>query len=141
MPHSARSQRSDRRDVVRSASSPQLIQAHWVQLCSKIGERRAGSARDRAAARYVLAQFRVAGLQAVHEEAFPCVSVVKSEAEMAIGRPGKLRGVPARVLAGSPSMRGARPVETELVWVEMPEQAERLFQPSLRGKVVALVGP
>jgi hypothetical protein len=28
-----------------------------------------------------------------------------------------------------------------LVWIEMPEQAQRLFQPSLRGKVAVLFGP
>ena len=52
-----------------------------------------------------------------------------------------MRRVAARVLAGSPSTRGSAPIETDLVWVEMPEQAQRLFQPALRDKAVVLFGP
>ena len=114
---------------------------HWSQLCVRIGERRAGSAGDQAAGDYIRQQFRLAGLEAVHGEPFPCVSVVDAQAHIAIGKGRAFRTVPARVLAGSPGTRGARPVEGDLVWVEMPEQAERLLNPSLRGKVVALFGP
>jgi Iap family predicted aminopeptidase len=32
-------------------------------------------------------------------------------------------------------------VEADLVWIEMPEQAERLFRDSLKGKIVVLFGP
>ena len=121
--------------------SPERLRRHWSQLCLRIGERRAGSAGDRAAAAYVLDQFRRAGLQEAHEESFPCVHVAEARADVAIGRGGKLEAVPARVLAGSPGTPGAKPVEGDLVWVEMPEQAERLFQPALRAKIVVLVGP
>ncbi|HTL17061.1 MAG TPA: hypothetical protein VL793_07480, partial [Patescibacteria group bacterium] len=117
------------------------LQQHWFHLCSRIGERRAGSAGDRAAADYLLEQFRAAGLQNVHAEAFDCISVTAAKAELAIGAGSKLKSVPARVLAGSPSTKGTRQIETDLVWVEMPEQADRLFGPRLRGKVVMLVGP
>jgi hypothetical protein len=121
--------------------SKKRIQQHWSHLCTGIGERRAGSAGDRAAADYILEQFRAAGLSAVHEESFPCVSVVNARADFAIGKAGALKSVPARVLAGSPATAGSGPVESELVWIEMPEQAERLRQAGLRGKIVVLFGP
>ena len=123
------------------SASQERQRDHWAHLCSKIGERRAGSAGDRAAADFILAEFRAAGLQAVHAEAFQCNSVLKSQADIALGTRGKLRRVPARVLAGSPSTSGAHSIETDVVWVEMPEQAPRLLQPSLRGKVIVLFGP
>jgi hypothetical protein len=123
------------------AASRERIQAHWSYLCSEIGERRAGSRGDRKAADYVLETFRASGLSAVHGEDFPCVSVVEARVELAIGRGKKLASVPARVLAGSPGTPRGRTVDSELVWVEMPEQAERFLQPSLRGKIVVLVGP
>ena len=124
-----------------NSASLERIRAHWDVLCAQIGERRAGSQGDRAAADYILKQFQVAGLSCVHLEEFSCVSVVRSEAEIAIGNKGALRNIPARVLAGSPSTRGETPIETDLVWVEMPEQAERLLKASLRGKVIVLIGP
>jgi hypothetical protein len=93
------------------------------------------------AADYILGQFRAAGLPLVYSETFPCVWVVKAEAEIAMGTGQNLRHIPARVLAGSPSTGGRGLIETDLVWVEMPEQAKRLLQPSLRGKVIVLVGP
>ncbi|HZR17544.1 MAG TPA: M28 family peptidase [Verrucomicrobiae bacterium] len=120
---------------------PARIRKHWSCLCSKIGERRAGSPGDSAAAHYILSEFRAAGLDKVYTEPFECVSVLKAEAELAMGSGARLEPVPARVLAGAPSTQGARPVETELIWIEMPEQAERLLQPRVRGKVVVLVGP
>jgi len=110
-------------------------------LCSEIGERRAGSCGDQAAAEYILQQFCDAGLQSVHSEEFPCVSVVNARAAIAIGDARELRKIPARVLAGSPGTPGSRTLKGELAWIEMPEQAERLFTPSLRGKIVVLFGP
>lgn len=124
-----------------SSAPGELLRRHWAQLCGRIGERRAGSAGDRAAADYVLGEFRRAGLADVQGEPFPCVSVARAKAEIALGRAGRLRPVPARVLAGSPATIGDKSVESDLVWVEMPEQARRLFQPSLRGKAVVLFGP
>jgi len=134
-PHANRESSND------SAVSAKTIRAHLVQLCVKIGERRAGSAGDRAAADYILQQFRRVGLADVHGEPFPCVSVAQARAEVALGTTGRLRRVSARVLAGSPSTLGAKTLETDLIWVEMPEQAKRLLRPSLRGKVVVLFGP
>jgi peptidase M28-like protein len=125
------------------AQSPSIarITRHWSQLCVRIGERRAGSAGDQAAADYILQQFHGLGLKDVHGEPFSCVSVAAARATIAIGIGGKLQPVPARVLAGSPGIPGGDSVEGELVWVEMPEQAERLIRPELRGKVVVLFGP
>ncbi len=120
---------------------PERLQAHWFELCQRIGERRAGSRGERAAADYLLSQFRQAGLQAVHDEPFPCVTVASAEAEVALAQGKAWVQTPARVLAGSPGTPGAKAVEGDLVWIEMPEQAKRLIQPRLRGKVVVLFGP
>jgi hypothetical protein len=121
------------------APARQRLQTHLTKLCSEIGERRAGSRGDRETAEYMLHHFRQAGLQSVHAEEFPCVWVAEAQANIAIGTAGQLRDVPARVLAGSPGTPG--PASGELVWIEMPEQAERLFQPTLRSKIVVLFGP
>lgn len=121
--------------------SPARMLTHWTMLCARIGERRAGSRGEQAAADYLIEQFLRAGLQSVHLEMFPCVTVVEARAEIAVRDRRGLMPLPARVLAGSPPTPGGGWMEGDLVWVEMPEQAERLFQASLRGKVVVLVGP
>jgi len=121
--------------------SAERLRRHWSELCQTIGERRAGSAGDRAASDYIERQFRAAGLSAVHAEAFPCVSVARARAQVAIGCGRKLQAAEARVLAGSPATPSGRTVEAELVWIEMPEQADRLFKPELKGKIVVLFGP
>ncbi|HLH54264.1 MAG TPA: M28 family peptidase [Verrucomicrobiae bacterium] len=122
-----------------SVSAPKL-RLLWSNLCSSIGERRAGSAGDGAAGHFILNQFRASGLEA-RAEPFQCASVVDANAHIALGNGSRLRRVPARVLAGSPSTRGTSAIETDLAWIEMPEQASRLFQPALRDKVVILFGP
>src|SRR5436190_7631902 len=121
--------------------SAERINRHWSHLCRHIGDRRAGSEGDRAAADYILQEFRRLGLERVHGDSFPCVSVAEAQARLSIGTGRKLRPVPARVLAGSPGIPGGAAVDGELVWVEMPEQADRLFGPILRGKMVVLFGP
>lgn len=140
MPSSSRNRRSTRTGIEPSLAPSELLRALWSNLCSTIGERRAGSAGDGAAAGFVLNQFRSIGLEA-HSEPFSCASVIKAKAEIALGTGSKLLRVPARVLAGSPSTRGTRSIETDLVWVEMPEQARRLLEPASRGKVIVLFGP
>lgn len=126
-----------------SAQTPSVkrIWRRWSQLCQRIGERRAGSSGDQAAAEYILAEFRALGLEGIQGESFPCVSVTEARADISIGNRARLQPVPARVLAGSPGIPRRGYVEGDLVWVEMPEQAERLFGPELRGKVVVLFGP
>jgi hypothetical protein len=114
---------------------------HWTHLCETIGDRRAGSAGEQAAADYLLQQFAALGLANVHAEPFPCVCAVRAEVELAVHVGGRFELVSGRVLAGSPGTPGSRPVEGDLLWVEMPEQAERKLTPSARGKIVVLVGP
>lgn len=120
---------------------PQRLWRHWEMLCRRIGERRAGSPAEQAAADYLLAQFKAAGLKQVHAEPFPCVSVTRAQADIAVRVGGAWQRLPGRVLAGSPPTPNGQAVEGELVWVEMPEQARRKFLPGLRGKIVVLVGP
>lgn len=121
--------------------SPERLNQHWSELCQKIGERRAGTTGDYAALDYVLRHFQTAGLSAVHAESFPCVSVAHARAELAIGRGRQLLPLEARVLAGSPATPGNGSVAGDLVWIEMPEQANRFLKPSLKGKIVVLFGP
>jgi hypothetical protein len=130
--------RTDRHTL---SPSPARLLEHWGVLCARIGERRAGTGGEQAAADYLQAQFRAAGLKNVHAEPFPCTAVEASRAEVSFDKARLGRPVLARALAGSPGTPGARAVEGELVWIEMPEQADRLFTRRLRGKVVVLVGP
>lgn len=122
-------------------ASPDRIHNHWKALCTRIGERRAGSVGEQAAADYIAQQFTELGLANVHAEPFPCVSLRSAKVEVSIGNAGNLQSVPARALAGAPSTRGGKAVEADLVWVEMPEQAQRLLTRSVKGKVVVLFGP
>ena len=64
---------------------PERIQARWSHLCQHIGERRAGGAGERAAAEYILDQFRQTHLDTVHAEPFPCTAVGETRAEIALG--------------------------------------------------------
>jgi hypothetical protein len=122
-------------------ASPERIVEHWNHLCAGIGERRAGSNGDRVAGDLILGYFRQLGLSNVHGEEFPCVTVESAEAEISLGKPRGFHTVEARALSGSSSTPGGKALEGELVWIEMPEQAERMLQPSLRGKIVVLFGP
>ena len=97
------------------------MQQHWSHLCSRIGDRRAGSAGDRAAAEYILERFRAAGLADVRAEAFPRVEGGGSQSRAGLGElvagssPYRPAFWPAR-----PALPAARAVQGELVWVEMP---------------------
>lgn len=121
--------------------SPDRSWEHWKFLCEDLGDRRAGSANERAAADYLVRQFNQAGLTNAHSEAFPCRTVKKAEAKVVVRIDGRSESVIGRVLAGSPGTRDGDWAEGELVWIEMPEQAERFLTPALSGKVVVLVGP
>ena len=61
------------------------LRQHWETLCSHIGERRAGSKGDAAAANYILEHFRKSQLQTVHAEDFPCTSVARARADVRLG--------------------------------------------------------
>jgi aminopeptidase YwaD len=113
---------------------------HWRVLCQRIGERRAGSWGETAAADYLQKQLRRLGLDS-HLEPFACTSLKRSEVRLSVQTSRGFRSVPARALVGAPATPGRRELTAELVWVEMPEQAGRLFTPALRGKIVVLFGP
>ena len=61
--------------------------------------------------------------------------------ELQVEAGGKWRNIPARAIVGAPGTPGGREVVGELVWVEMPEQANRVFKSGIRGKIVVLFGP
>jgi hypothetical protein len=86
-------------------------------------------------------QFQTLGLASAHLEPFPCVSLRKSSVELAIGTDHSLKRVAARAIAGAPATPGNKAIETELVWIEMPEQGHRHLNASLKGKVAVLIGP
>jgi aminopeptidase YwaD len=118
---------------------PKRIWRDWEVLCRDIGERRAGTKGEKAAAQYILEQFQNSGLQPARLEPFPCVSLRKSRVELRVERVGRWRSIPARAIVGAPGTH--REVTGDLVWVEMPEQARNCFANGVRGKVVVLFGP
>lgn len=118
-----------------------ILWRHWRELCVRIGERRAGSAGEAAAAEYCLRQFAALGLANVHSEPFPCVTLRRAAVDLFLGGGKKFQRVAARALTGAPSTPGRKLIESDLVWIEMPEQAERKLTRALQGKVVALFGP
>ncbi|GMV79994.1 MAG: hypothetical protein AMXMBFR7_11780 [Planctomycetota bacterium] len=121
---------------------PQHLLPHWEMLCNAIGERRAGSAAEHRAAEYLLEQYRRLGCADVRLEAFPCRMLKRAEARIEIPHGKRWVRVPCSVLAGSPSTTPAdRPVERELVWLELPDQKERLKPGSLKGKALLVFGP
>jgi hypothetical protein len=120
--------------------SPSRIWKHWNVLCSKIGERRAGSAAEQKAADYLSTQFEKLKLQ-TRQESFPCTYLKHFNVDFRALHKGAYKKVDARCLAGAPGLKGRQPREAEIVWVEMPEQASRLFNSSIRNKIVFLIGP
>ena len=120
---------------------PGDVLPHWHRLAGQIGERRAGSDAEHAAAQYVHSQFEAAGLQSTLE-AFQCNSLRFASAKLEVLDEGKWTQAQHEVLVGSPSTTPANtPREYELVWIEMPEQAARLTPGSMKGKALGLFGP
>ncbi len=113
----------------------------WQALCSEIGERRAGTAGERAAADYIAAEWRSAGLQHVRLEPFPCTSMAELHAEVHAPVRRGWQPVEAAALVGTPPTPGPRLLEAPLAWLEMPESAHRLRRGRLRGRILALFGP
>jgi len=114
---------------------------HWKYLCQTIGDRRAGSRGEAEAAQYLVKQLRAAGVNEAGLESFPCRSVVESSARIVFYQGSRRQSLEARVLAGSPATPRNRPVEGDLVWIEMPEQAGRLTPRVLEGQIAVLFGP
>jgi aminopeptidase YwaD len=112
---------------------------HWRVLCEEIGERRAGTEGETAAANHILESFTQLGLTQVAAEPFPCTSIREAEVQLKIGQLNHLTSIEARSLTGAAPTTGK--ISGELVWIEMPEQAQRCFQKSLKGKIAVLFGP
>jgi len=122
--------------------TPHDLEAPWKMLAGTIGERRAGSSAEHRAAEYVLEEFRRNGADQARLEAFECTSRVEARAHLEVQLNGRWSKVPCEVLVNSPSTQPPhRPVERELAWLEMPEEAARLTPGSLRGKALLLFGP
>jgi aminopeptidase YwaD len=122
--------------------SPSDFDHDWRMLVETIGERRAGSAAEHQAAQYIFEQFERAGLQNARLEAFACKSLRSAKASLEVADGGGWTKVPCEILVGSPSTDPAEmPVERELVWIEMPEQAGRLKPGAFKGKALLLFGP
>lgn len=115
---------------------------HWKHLCEDIGERRAGSAAEHRAARYLQEQFESYGLTHSRLEAFPCTWAKRADARVQVKLGGRWREVSCSVLVGSPSTnRGRKFTEYDLVWLELPEQSGKLKKNSLKGKAALMFGP
>ncbi|HWA86574.1 MAG TPA: M28 family peptidase [Opitutus sp.] len=124
-----------------TAAARNAIARDWKRLCADIGERRAGTDQERRAAEYVARQFRAGGMEDVSLEAFPCTGLRKATAEVHAHEGNRWRRVEAAPLVGAPATRGRRPIEAELVWLELPEEAGRLRPGSLAGHILAWFGP
>ena len=122
-------------------TSAQRIRADWKVLCGEIGERRAGGANERRAAAFIATRLTAAGCTQVKQETFPCVSLRSARVRCDIREGHRWMPVETAALVGAPGTPGGRPVEGELIWLEMPENARRLTPRSLRGRIVALFGP
>ncbi len=123
------------------APAGRAIERDWRALCDGIGERRAGTGGERLAAEFIRRGLRSAGLADARIEAFPCGGPRRSSARAEARVGGKWIRVEAAPVVGAPSTPGRRPIEAELVWLELPEE-ERLLRPgSLRGRVLAWFGP
>lgn len=108
-------------------------------LCERIGERRAGSPGERAACDYIASRFRQAGIESVTQEAFPCISMTQDKVSVQVREGRRWNAVESCCLVGAPATDGT--VRGELVWLEMPESAQRLKAGCLRGKIAMLFGP
>ncbi len=121
---------------------PQRIMAHWRYLCEDIGVRLAGTAGEAKAAHYIEEQFRGLGLNFPRQEEFPCVSLREAESHVWVKEEdGAWREVESRLLAGVPGTPRGKAVEGETVWIELPEEAERLTRRALKNRIAVIFGP
>ena len=118
-----------------------MLLRDWRVLCEDIGERRAGSAAERRAAEFVARRWTELGLAPPVIEAFPCTSLVRARSRVQAWSGGRWRTVEAQTLVGAPGTPDGRPVEGEIVWLEMPENGAVLKRGALRGKIAVLFGP
>jgi aminopeptidase YwaD len=137
MPASAARQRSSDNNPF----SRERLESDWNFLCETLGERLAGTPAEKAAADYIVEQLRAAGVSDARLEPFPCLSLREGRAEVHERRGRTWAPVEAAAVIGAPSTPGRAPLEGELAWIELPEQAALLTPDSLRGKILALFGP
>lgn len=119
----------------------QSLLRDWRMLCATIGERRAGSDAEQRAAEYIAGAFSEAGSDEVRIETFPCTHVRRAQAEVHERAGRRWRAVEAAALVGAPPTPGAKTVEGDLVWLELPENGRRIKPGGFRGKIVAVFGP
>ena len=118
-----------------------MLLRDWRVLCEDIGERRAGSAAERRAAEFVARRWTELGLTPPVIEAFPCTSLVRARSRVQAWSGGRWRTVEAQTLVGAPGTPDGRPVEGEIVWLELPENLPLLECGALRGKFAVIFGP
>ena len=126
-----------------SLTSPdsKTLARDWRVLCEEIGERRAGSAAERRAAEFIAVRFAALGLERIITEEFPCTSLAKARSRVEARVGAKWQTVDSEVLVGAPSTAGKKPIEGDIVWLELPENLPRLKRGSLRGKFAVIFGP
>lgn len=120
---------------------PSRIRQDWQVLCGEIGELRAGGVGGRRAADYIARSMTESGCSGARLETFPCVSLRAGRVRISVQAGKRRQKVESTVLIGSPGTPPGRPLNCELVWLEMPESTRRLKPGSLRGRVVALFWP
>ena len=113
----------------------------WRVLCDDLGERRAGSVAERRAAEFIAGRFAELGLSRVVTEEFPCTSLARARSRVAARVGAKWQTVDSEVLVGAPGTAGNKPIEGDVVWLELPENLPRLSRGSLRGKFAVIFGP
>jgi len=116
--------------------SSDMVAEHLENLCGKIGNRLAGTAGERKAARYIERKFKEFGLSNVRLEKFPCVSWRCKKAELSI-KDGKWRKINCLPLAHSLSTKGT--IEAELIYLESASAVD-LAGKDLKGKVGLVLG-
>ena len=120
---------------------PKTLARDWRVLCDEIGERRAGSPAERRAAEFIAERFAALGMQQIATEEFPCTSLAKARSRVAARVGAKWQTVDSEVLVGAPGTAGKKPIEGEIVWLELPENLPLLKRGSLRGKFAVIFGP
>lgn len=113
----------------------------WRVLCEEIGERRAGSSAERRAAAFIAERFAALGLKQIVTEEFPCTSLERARSRVEARAGGKWQTVDSEVLVGAPGTAGDKPIEGDIVWLELPENLPRLKRGALRGKFAVIFGP
>src|SRR5436305_13524845 len=92
----------EKRGSARSVAEcdPARMEKHWRVLCKKIGERRAGTPGEKAAADYITAEFKRLEISDAHQENFPCTSLRDSRVGLAVRTRTGWKSSHARAIVG-----------------------------------------